>query len=162
MKTLRIKTSNAVSLGLLFLALACTKKEPEPQLVGQPGNPRFNLQFTNETNVDMDLHVIDPNGTEIYYGRKTTSQGGKLDVDCKCSSCTQGPNENIFWPDGKGVKGTYKYWVEYYDYCGSNASATSDFTLRVAVNEAVKATLKGTLSDNSGRNKSAVQTWTLP
>ncbi|WP_375448315.1 YfaP family protein [uncultured Fibrella sp.] len=160
MKTVKQKIGSISCLCLLCLAMACSKKtEPEPQLVGQPGNPRFNLQFTNEANVDMDLHVIDPKGNEIYYGRKSTSDGGQLDVDCKCSSCGQGPNENIFWPDGKGIKGTYKYWVEYFRYCGSNDAATSDFTLRIAVNEAVKATFKGTLSNSN--DKSAVQTWTL-
>ena len=152
------KISAIASLVLLVLAFSCHKKDPEPKLVGQQGNPRFNLQFTNETGVDLDLHVMDPKGNEIYYANSSTSDGGQLDVDCLCDDCPDGPNENIFWPDGKGIKGTYQYWVEYYAHC-KDAGATSDFTLRIAVNENVKATFKGTLSNN--KKISEVYTWEL-
>lgn len=152
------KISAITSLVLLVLAFSCHKKNPDPKLVGQPGNPRFNLQFTNETGVDMDLHVVDPKGNEIYYGNRSTSDGGQLDIDCKCGNCEDGPNENIFWPDGKGLKGTYKCWVQYFTYC-EDVAATSDFTLRVAVNESVKATFTGKLSDDNARSE--VFTWEL-
>ncbi|PZD77244.1 YfaP family protein [Mesonia sp. K7] len=113
-------------------------------LVGQPGNPRFNLQFTNEENVDLDLHVETPNGIEVYYAN-ANADGGELDVDCYCSSCSQGPNENIYWEDGTAPTGTYKYWVEYYGDCNGN-SASSSFTLRVVKNNQIIATRTGSLS----------------
>ena len=125
----------------LTLVSGCTKKEeqaaPAVQLAGTPGNPRFNLQFTNQANVDLDLYVKTPNGTIIYYGRKS-SQGGVLDVDCLCGNCPNGPNENIYWVPGTAPSGTYQFWVEYYGRCsGAASSATSDFTLRVVNNSTV-------------------------
>src|SRR5690606_38428225 len=108
------------------------------------GNPRFNLQFTNADNVDLDLYVQTPNGNIIYYNNKT-AQGGTLDVDCMCVDCPQGPNENIYWENGTAPSGTYKYWVEYYSSCGMN-SASSNFTVRVMKNSQVIATRTGSLS----------------
>src|SRR4051812_19419653 len=53
---------------------------------GAPGNPRFNLQFTNGNKVDLDLYVQTPNGTVISYSNPA-AQNGKLDVDCLCGDC---------------------------------------------------------------------------
>ena len=156
----QIKTIASICLVVVFAAIGCKKNEAEPALVGQPGDPRFNLVFTNAENVDMDLHVIDPTGQEIYYGRKRGANGVELDVDCKCSSCPNGPNENIYWPQGGNApKGVYKFWVEYYDYCG-NLEPSSDFTIRVAINEKVKATYTGSLKQSD--DKSTIYTWTQP
>ena len=69
-------------------------------LVGQEGNPRFNLQFSNGTNVDLDLYVETPNGITVSY-MNPNADGGELDVDCMCGSCPQGPNENIFWQNDR-------------------------------------------------------------
>lgn len=124
-------------------------------LAGNPGNPRFNLQFTNGNNVDLDLHVRTPNNSEIYFGN-TSAQNGSLDVDCICGSCGTTGNENIFWTNGTAPTGTYKVWVYYYGDCG-NSSATSTYTLRVMQNSTVVATYTGTLS---GSNRtSAVYTF---
>jgi hypothetical protein len=113
-------------------------------LSGNPGNPRFNLQFSNGNNVDLDLHVRTPNNSEIYFGN-TSAQNGSLDVDCICGSCGSTGNENIFWTDGSAPSGTYKAWVYYYGDCGSSG-ATSTYTLRVMQNNTVVATYTGTLS----------------
>jgi uncharacterized protein YfaP (DUF2135 family) len=142
---------------------SCKKTEVvEPTLVGQPGDPRFNLVFNNQQNVDLDLHVIDPKGEEIYYYRKKGSNGVTLDVDCLCGDCPNGPNENIFWPaGGTAPKGTYKFWVEYYETCrGASGTQNSEYTIRVAINEKVKATYTGTMT--SGIRKSLVYTWEQP
>jgi Ca-activated chloride channel family protein len=32
-------------------------------------------------NTDIDLHVVDPNGDEAYYGRQLTYQGGRMSND---------------------------------------------------------------------------------
>lgn len=137
---------------------ACKSKDIEPTLVGQPGDPRFNLVFTNPENVDMDLHVLDPKGNEIYFGNQYGRNGGELDIDCLCGDCPNGPNENIFWTKGGNApKGTYKYWVEYYESCSGNSNDKSDFTLRIAINEVIKSTQTGTLSRSN--RTSEIYTW---
>ena len=115
-------------------------------LVGQDGNPRFNLQFTNADNVDLDLYVRTPSGAVISYLNRSADQG-TLDVDCLCGNCSSGPNENIFWVNGTAPTGQYEYWVNYYNDCGTNGSSSS-FTLRVIKNGTVLTTKTGTLSAN--------------
>lgn len=138
-------------LTILFLGLilnSCSKdSSPEEEsrpLVGQDGNPRFNLQFSNHENVDLDLYVKTPMGAIISYSNPTADLG-TLDVDCLCGDCSLGPNENIFWENGKSPSGNYEYWVNYYDYC-STAGASSNFTLRVIRNGVVLETKTGTLN----------------
>ena len=136
----------------MALVIGCKKDEPaavapQPQLAGAPGNPRFNLQFTNPDKVDLDLYVKTPAGTTIYYGRKSAN-GGTLDVDCLCTNCPNGPNENIYWVPGTAPTGQYEFWVEYYSSCGGSSGATSDFTLRVVNNNTIVQTYTGTLSSS--------------
>jgi hypothetical protein len=110
-------------------------------LQGESGNPRFNLQFTNSANVDLDLYVQTPDGSIIYYGN-STGQGGEHDVDCACGdNCNQ---ENIFW-DGNGPSGQYKFWVDYYGGC-AGGTPSSNFTIKVMNNNTVVMTKTGTLS----------------
>ena len=118
-------------------------------LVGQEGNPRFNLQFTNGDNVDLDLYVETPSGAVISY-MNTSADNGELDVDCLCGECPQGPNENIYWESGTAPSGTYRYWVHYYGSCDGD-DASSNFTLRVIKNGQVLATKTGTLSDGQSQ-----------
>ena len=115
-------------------------------LVGEPGNPRFNLYFTNEDGVDLDLHVIDPGGTELFYANSSSASGGNLDNDCECATCPLGPSENIYWPDGAAPEGVYTYWVEYYGSCSGGSSSSSQFYVRVLQNDDVVAERSGTLS----------------
>lgn len=132
------------------LLFACDSEEDNSDgsggsnLVGQDGNPRFNLQFTNPSNVDLDLYVKTPSGQIIYYGNRNANSG-TLDVDCLCTSCPSGPNENIYWQNGTAPSGQYEYWVKYYGNCGTSGSS-STYTLRVIRNGSVLTTKTGTLS----------------
>ncbi len=119
--------------------------DPDPApLVGQDGNPRFNLVFTNPQNVDLDLYVKTPSGAVISYSNPSADLG-TLDVDCLCDDCPQGPNENIFWENGTAPTGNYEYWVNYFGDCGV-AGSTSSFTLRVIRNGEVLETKTGSLN----------------
>ena len=79
--------------------------EPSRPLVGKRGMLRFNLQFSNHEAVDLDLYVSEPNGTTLFYAEPNSSSGGELDVDCRCGSCDDGPNENITWPGKEPPEG---------------------------------------------------------
>ena len=77
------------------------------------GLPHIILKWDIAT--DLDLHVIDPNGEEIFYSNKKSRSGGELDVDKM-----HDPNsvENIFWKINPGCvitapKGHYKV----QEYC---------------------------------------------
>lgn len=51
-----------------------------------------------ESVVDLDLHVTDPNGEEIYYSHRTSASGGVLDVDDTDGGTAANPTaENIYW-----------------------------------------------------------------
>jgi len=148
------KTTLLLAFLLPFVVLnSCNKNDddatpvpiPETVLVGQDGNPRFNLQFTNPENVDLDLYVKTPAGNTIYYAN-ALADGGTLDVDCLCDNCDLGPNENIFWENGTAANGNYTYWVTYYGDCGGAGSKTASFTLRVIKNGTILETKTGELS----------------
>lgn len=145
---------NYLMLAMLFFTVtftSCNKSDDSEdegatteELVGQDGNPRFNLQFTNPENVDLDLYVQTPSGATIYYGN-LSADAGTLDVDCLCDDCPQGANENIFWENGTAPSGTYKFWVDYFGACEEDG-ASSSFTLRVVRNGVVLQTKTGTMN----------------
>jgi hypothetical protein len=92
------------------------------------GDPQFTLLW--DTPVDLDLHVIEPGGKEIYWEEPRGKQGGELDVD---NTRGFGP-ENIYWlrlnPDtgervkGQGPTGLYKWYVVYWGGFGGEARPT--------------------------------------
>lgn len=83
------------------------------------GDVQFTLRWSSTA--DLDLAVIDPNGEEIYYGSRTSSSGGQLDVDSNalCSTAVSNPVENVFWPTGASIDGTYTVAVSYFNECGT-------------------------------------------
>lgn len=84
---------------------------------------------------DVDLHVFDPNGDHIFYGNKTVTSGGVLDLDGN-AACVKNPlpgggtgyvsNENVVWPTGRAIAGQYKVVLNYYSPCGS---ASTDYVV---------------------------------
>ncbi|WNM17954.1 hypothetical protein [Flavobacterium capsici] len=138
--------------GKVTKCLSNNGPECDGELVGNSGNPRFNLQYTG--NVDLDLYVVTPNGTTISY-LNSTGQGGELDVDCTCGGSCSG--ENIFWTNGPS--GQYQFYVKYYGGCGSS-SPSSNFTIKVLNGNNVVQTKTGTLS--AAGQQSTVWTYTHP
>ena len=82
------------------------------------GDPQFTLIW--DTDADLDLHVIEPGGSHIYWEYRNGKRGGELDVD---DVDGQGP-ENIFWKKGAGPRGDYKWWVHYYGGFGGKLRRT--------------------------------------
>ncbi len=143
------------AIPVALFAAGCAPEYEVTGFVGGDGELRFNLQFTNETNVDLDLHVVTPGGEEIDYSAKTDTTGGALDVDCFCGNCDQGPNENIFWEYGsQAPAGDYQVSVQYYGSCSDPLDyyyyyaepEPSDYTLRMMEAGVVMQTLTGTLT----------------
>ena len=82
------------------------------------GDPQFTLLWDSEA--DLDLHVIEPGGKEIFWEEPHGKQGGELDVD---NTKGFGP-ENVYWLrdvegggrkiKGPGPPGTYQWFVVYW------------------------------------------------
>lgn len=66
---------------------------------------------------DLDLHVVEPDGTHIYYGNKQSGRtGGNLDVDMNAGGPqSKTPVENIVWPVQDNIKeGVYRIYVHNF------------------------------------------------
>lgn len=82
------------------------------------GDPQFTLLWDSEA--DLDLHVIEPGGKEIYWEEPKGAFGGELDVD---NTKGYGP-ENVYWLRdggekgerliGAGPPGEYRWFVVYW------------------------------------------------
>jgi hypothetical protein len=93
----------------------CT--QPEPEL----GTGDIQITLRWESSADLDLHVTEPNGTEIWYSDKgPTSTGGRLDVDSNVGCEENGSVENVFWPVGQAPEGRFQVEVDGYrvEGCG--------------------------------------------
>jgi hypothetical protein len=89
------------------------------------GTGEIQTNVTWDSPADVDLHLLDPSGKEIYYASRTSTTGGQLDLDSNAACGTDGPRaENIFWPDGIVVPhGEYILRVDYWSSC--NATRTN-------------------------------------
>jgi hypothetical protein len=82
------------------------------------GDPQFTLIW--DSRADLDLHVMEPGGSHIYWEDRNGTQGGELDVD---DIDGFGP-ENINWVQGQGPPGVYRWYIHYYGGLGGSAVAT--------------------------------------
>lgn len=69
---------------------------------------------------DLDLHVVDPMGYEVYWGARSSQSGGELDLDSNAACGTDQPrNENTVWPIGQAPTGPYTVRLDHWDACGA-------------------------------------------
>ena len=93
------------------------------------GDVQVNVSWNVDS--DVDLHVIDPSGEEVYYGNRAAASGGSLDLDSNAGCAIDGKrSENITWPTGGAPHGTYQVAVDYWNACSVTAT---DFVVTVNV-----------------------------
>ena len=65
---------------------------------------------------DLDLHMIEPNGNEVYFGNRRSAMGGVLDVDMNAGAgTTREPVENIYYSSKRTMReGKYKLFVHQF------------------------------------------------
>ena len=99
------------------------------------GDVQLTLEW--DSAADLDLAVVEPDGTETYFGESGPSaSGGQLDVDsnvgCEDDDGVPGAVENIYWPTGDAPSGSYTVKVTGFTLsdpeCGSG-----DYTLTITV-----------------------------
>jgi hypothetical protein len=82
-----------------------------------------------DTDSDVDLHVVDPAGEEVFYAQRRSASGGELDLDSNAGCVIDGVrNENITWPVGHAPRGLYTVRVDYWSSCGVSRT---NFTVRI-------------------------------
>jgi hypothetical protein len=105
-------------------------------VVGFTGDVQVSVSWDAPS--DIDLHVVDPFGEDIFYGNPVSSSGGQLDVDSNPACAIDGRQiENIRW-SSRAPGGTYTVRVDYWAGCEvartnylvtvKNGSATSTYS----------------------------------
>jgi uncharacterized protein YfaP (DUF2135 family) len=137
------------SLGIIFHIVDDRGNVSEPYKVvlnrvnaGQ-GSLQVSLAWDLEN--DLDLHLIKPDGEEIYYGNEVSSTGGVLDLDSNPACDIDGVNnENITFSDSAAVvpAGEYIVRVDYYEECEAGGK-TTNYAVAVHVQGELIATSNG-------------------
>jgi hypothetical protein len=93
------------------------------------GDVQISISWTGAS--DVDLHVFDPSGEEVYWANRVAASGGELDLDSN-PGCTidNTNNENIVWASGTAPAGEYRVVVDYWADCGV---PRSDYVVTVAL-----------------------------
>ena len=83
------------------------------------GTGDVQINITWDSRADVDLHVVDPFGEEVYWAHKTAVSGGTLDLDSNARCGSDGPRaENIFWASGLvAPRGEYLVRADYWSNC---------------------------------------------
>jgi len=122
------------------------------------GDVQVTLRWASDS--DLDLHVTEPDGTEIYYlATGPTATGGQLDVDSNVNCDNDGGVENVFWPVGDAPSGTYTVSVQGFRLTRDDGSdcGGGDFNLTITV-----AGQETPQSGTVGQDESAEFTFEVP
>jgi hypothetical protein len=114
------------------------------------GTGDVQVNVTWDKDMDVDLHVLDPHGVEIFYDNMTPATGGALDLDSNsgCSPIDGKNAENITWSTGTAPSGTYKVLVDYYEACVPDT--TVHYVVTVNRSGHSPQTFTGTLTTDDG------------
>ncbi len=99
--------------------------------------------------VDLDLHVIDPRGEEIYFENPRSLTGGLLEYEANasCLTATTQPLESIFWKADTAPSGMYQVIVEYYGTCEDEAP--EEFLVGVWIDGELVEMVEGTITSQA-------------
>lgn len=126
--TLRVvKPDNTEEIRTVTVTVAGTSPYQPPM---GTGDVQITLNWNNTAN--LDLHVVDPQGFELYPGAPVAPSGGRLERDANnpCNVATSAPVENIYWPTGTAPSGQYGVSVHYFSPCFGEGPATYTITVR--------------------------------
>lgn len=141
--TVQYAAGNSVGIGVA---------DEEPVSIVEVGTGDVQVSVSWNVESDVDLHLVEPNGEEIYYGNDVSNSGGTLDLDSNAACIIDGKkNENITWPTRVPPKGTYTVRVDYWDSCGV---ASTNYVVTVRVAGRAAQTFTGTLT-GAGTNGGA-------
>jgi hypothetical protein len=94
-----------------------------PVALTSVGTGKLQVSVTWDAPSDVDLHLVEPGGEEIYYGNDVSAAGGTLDLDSNPACSIDGVNnENITYGAKEPPSGTYTVRLDYYDGCAVSAS----------------------------------------
>ena len=111
--------------------ISAPQSTPTTITVVGTGDVEVSLNWSVPT--DLDLHVIDPTGNEVYFGNTTDSTGdiGLLDLDSNPACLIDNIDaEHVVWQKGKAPHGTYTVRVDNYQNC-MNVAASYTVTVQV-------------------------------
>jgi len=111
------------------------------------GDVQISLIWNNYN--DLDLHVVCPSGERIFFDNRNSKCGGELDVDMNVKPASRKPVENVYWPEGKAPRGTYKVYIHHYAKHNKGFRSNKDPTeFRLLVDmEGTKKEFKGDISN---------------
>jgi len=101
------------------------------------GDVEVSLSMSEAT--DLDLYVVEPTGTVVYYGRDDSGAGGHLDLDANAAcSNNMGVNaEHIYWGQYAAPAGSYVVRVAHFESCIHGAPVDYRVTVRACGETAV-------------------------
>jgi hypothetical protein len=95
--------------------------EATVDVITTTGTGDVQVSISWNSNADVDLHVIDPSGEEIYYGNKEGANG-TLDLDSNAACDLDNiRNENVTFP-GPAPRGTYSFYVDLWSACSTTST----------------------------------------
>jgi hypothetical protein len=90
--------------------------EEQPADIIEVGTGEIQVSVSWDADSDVDLHVIDPAGDEVFYGQTTIESSGTLDLDSNPGCSIDGVNnENITW--ASAPEGMYTVRLDYFNSC---------------------------------------------
>ena len=93
------------------------------------GTGDIQISLSWDVDSDVDLHVVDPSGEEIYYAHRQSVSNGSLDLDSNAGcDLDHKRNENVTWPTGRAPRGSYTVRVDYWSNC---QAAQTNYTVRI-------------------------------
>ncbi len=114
-----------------------------PVTLVEAGTGRLQVSLSWDKPVDLDLYLVEPNGTTIYYGSTSSSSGGELDVDSNAACNIDNiNNENITYPQTAVLQtGLYIVRVNLYAVC--SVTQQINFVTTARLNGAFVNTVAG-------------------
>src|SRR5699024_6524329 len=111
----------------------------------EAGTGKLHVSLSWNQENDVDLHLIEPNGEEIYFGNRQSNNGGNLDIDSNAACSIDGiKNENIYYEDEPGViveAGEYEVLVNLWSSC--SITEPTDFIVTVYYSDGQIALTEG-------------------
>lgn len=109
------------------------REEGDPDLPHDLGSGDIQITLRWSAPVDLDLAVQDPSGATVSYTNRSVASGGELDRDANssCGEIVDQPVENVFWPSGSAISGTYTASVSVFSACGQPAPFAYELIIQV-------------------------------